>query len=403
MTLDPSSSHDGVPRSVAIVPSTDVFEDHFGRGLGLTRRDYVEGYNNDWVFRYVDLMVELGLRVSIVMPSLEISSVESRRHGIAPCDVVFTPVGPVVRSWPQALKRTEVVRRRYSKATASKSMLAELSKFDVVYAQEYTYGRFERLVARLSGTTPVIGAHHGASLTTHGASGLNKLSPRLTTLTTLTEVECRHLESLLEDRWHAHVRVVPNWVDERHFHYEHVGTRAGLVWSGRFNMEHKGLDLLLDALAGLDPASWAPLTLVGMGPDETTLRDLARRLGIQEHVHWRGFIADRAELRHEYSRHRVFISPSRYEGLPLTVLEAQACGLPVVASDIPGHREAVDPTKSRLFDVGSSAALRSALSRSLTELGDLEEDDRASLSAWTLERFGREAAGRRLGSLLLGK
>ncbi len=76
------------------------------------------------------------------------------------------------------------------------------------------------------------------------------------------------------------------------------------------------------------------LQLVIAGPmaeGEPVLRGLAQELGIAQHVLFTGFVMD-ADLRALYSGARVYVCPSLYEGFGFTVLEAMACGTPVICS-----------------------------------------------------------------------
>ena len=68
-----------------------------------------------------------------------------------------------------------------------------------------------------------------------------------------------------------------------------------------------------------------------MGEGKPVLQRLAAELGIAEHVVFTGFVND-ADLRALYSAARVYVCPSLYEGFGFTVLEAMACGTPVVCS-----------------------------------------------------------------------
>jgi len=72
---------------------------------------------------------------------------------------------------------------------------------------------------------------------------------------------------------------------------------------------------------------------------------LAKRLGCYDRVDFLGLREDMPEL---LSKAHIFISCSEAEGLPNVLLEAQASGLPVVASDIPPHREAL-PDEAHQF------------------------------------------------------
>ncbi|MGW0828109.1 glycosyltransferase [Streptomyces sp. NPDC002845] len=108
-----------------------------------------------------------------------------------------------------------------------------------------------------------------------------------------------------------------------------------LLTVGRL-VSSKGYDLLLTALAELVrtlPA--ARLRIVGDGPLRTRLANEAARLGLSRHVE---FLGARGvdEVRSELSRADIFVISSRDEGLPRTLLEATAAGVPVVATTVGG-------------------------------------------------------------------
>ena len=84
----------------------------------------------------------------------------------------------------------------------------------------------------------------------------------------------------------------------------------------------------------------ARMLVLGRGPDEGRLRRLTGRLGLDEVVDFRGF-TPWDELVHTLHRAHVFLNPSPKEGWGLTVIEANQCGLPVVASDRPGLKDSV--------------------------------------------------------------
>jgi glycosyltransferase involved in cell wall biosynthesis len=91
----------------------------------------------------------------------------------------------------------------------------------------------------------------------------------------------------------------------------------------------KATDVLIQAFATIaGPIPQALLVIVGGGPLEASLKELARELGVAERVHWLGE-RDAAEV---FPALDVFAMPSRKEGLPYVVLEAMAGGLPVVAT-----------------------------------------------------------------------
>ncbi len=105
---------------------------------------------------------------------------------------------------------------------------------------------------------------------------------------------------------------------------------------GRLDIQQKGLDLLLDHLEQAGPAMPPlQLTLVGDGP----ARDqLAARIAASPTLAARTRIAPWSEPASVLRGADLLLLPSRYEGVPLVMLEAMAMGVPVVASDLPGTR-----------------------------------------------------------------
>ena len=125
--------------------------------------------------------------------------------------------------------------------------------------------------------------------------------------------------------------VVTNGVDTRYFGFiPPEGRSGGLLYVGRLGYR-KGLGRLLDAFARLPHRPGLELALVGEGPLEAALRRRARALGIAQKVRFAGFL-DRADVRAELQRAVCLVNPADYESGPLTLLEALACGTPVVTT-----------------------------------------------------------------------
>ncbi|MBD3368055.1 MAG: glycosyltransferase [Candidatus Eisenbacteria bacterium] len=126
----------------------------------------------------------------------------------------------------------------------------------------------------------------------------------------------------------------------------------------------KGHDTLLDAApAVLEAVPSLRLLLVGNGPLEEETRARADALGLGERVLFTGFRDDVPDL---LAASDLFVLPSHGESFPLTVLEAMAAGLPVIASDVGGICEAVDHGRSGLL---VPAAEPEALADALRRLG----------------------------------
>jgi glycosyltransferase involved in cell wall biosynthesis len=121
----------------------------------------------------------------------------------------------------------------------------------------------------------------------------------------------------------------------------------------------KDYPTLLRAFAKLsgDPT----LQIAGSGPEEDSLRNLASELGIHARVQFAGFQRD---VRPLLAAADAFVLSSLWEGLPLGVLEAAAAGLPIVATDGSGTREAIRPGETGfVVPVGDVAALTHAMAK----------------------------------------
>ena len=105
----------------------------------------------------------------------------------------------------------------------------------------------------------------------------------------------------------------------------------------------KGLSYLLQAAAALPEALFV---LAGDGPERTALEAQAQALGIAERVRFLGQRNDIADL---LACCDIYVLPSLFEGLPVSILEAMAAGKPVIATDIPGTDEAIEHDKTGLL------------------------------------------------------
>jgi glycosyltransferase involved in cell wall biosynthesis len=104
---------------------------------------------------------------------------------------------------------------------------------------------------------------------------------------------------------------------------------------------YKNVDVLLKAMKLLgDRFPTAEIEIIGRGSARPGLEKLATELGIGDRTHFLGFVSD-DERDRKLSSSRVCVCPSDKEGWGLTVIEANAVGTPVVASDAPGLRDSV--------------------------------------------------------------
>ena len=129
-------------------------------------------------------------------------------------------------------------------------------------------------------------------------------------------------------------------------------------------LEHvKGVDVAIAALASV-PGVW--LAVAGTGGEAENLKSQARSLGLQDRVIFLGLVND---MQRFYQAIDLLCLPSRAEGLPLSMLEAQSSGVPLVACDVGGVRAALDPESGMLVPAEDPAALAQAL-RLMVQSGD---------------------------------
>jgi glycosyltransferase involved in cell wall biosynthesis len=124
------------------------------------------------------------------------------------------------------------------------------------------------------------------------------------------------------------------------------GNAKVLLFAGRLD-KGKNVDNLIVALSRLaDQLSFVAF-ICGDGPRRGHLESLARKLGIADRLTFTGYVKNLWTL---MKRADAVISLSRFEGCPNVVMEAMACGTPLVVSDIRAHREILDNTSALFVD-----------------------------------------------------
>jgi glycosyltransferase involved in cell wall biosynthesis len=155
------------------------------------------------------------------------------------------------------------------------------------------------------------------------------------------------------------------------------GVQIGSV--GRL-AEVKGHKFLVEAVATLPPNH--RLVLLGAGPEQAPLQAQAREVGIADRV---TFLGHRNDVEEVLPAFDLVCLPSLAEGLPRALIEAQACGIPVVATDVGGVVKAVNPDAGEVVPSNDVAALVAAMQRLLARRHHPEE-----LRRWVADRFSLE-------------
>lgn len=189
----------------------------------------------------------------------------------------------------------------------------------------------------------------------------------------------------------ARFRIVPNTVDTATFHTDDAPPREGRarLVNVALHVEVKALDVLLRAFASaLERHPELRLQLIGDGPLTPELRELAARLGLGDRVNFAGRAAP-PEIAAALRDSDVFAISSLSENMPLAVLEALCCGLPVAGTDVGGIPEAVGEDGA-LVPAGDPEALAGAIEQVVDGSARF---DRAEIARRAAARYSFESVG----------
>ena len=234
---------------------------------------------------------------------------------------------------------------------------------DVVHTHNTKPLLYAGPAARMAGVPAVVHTRHGQR---HGASRRQNFLFRLA-------ARCAHrIVCVSEDSRRCSEReglggrrlvTIPNGICLDRFCSERVALDGPALFVGRLTAEKDVATLLQAATRVGREMPGFRLRIVGDGPCASELRELAWSLGLSSVVAFLGPRSDVAELLRTSS---MLVLPSRTEGIALTVLEAMASGLPVVATRVGGTPEAVeDGVTGRLVAVGDADGLAAAMSEML--------------------------------------
>jgi glycosyltransferase involved in cell wall biosynthesis len=148
------------------------------------------------------------------------------------------------------------------------------------------------------------------------------------------------------------VRVVGNGVDTDAFSPLPAGRAQSemLVLSvGRLSPEKGFEDLIASARIVRAQFPSVRFLVVGKGPLEASIRKRIAVAGLEGHVELLGYIGNRAELAALFRRATLFVHPALHEGMPTVLLEAMACGRPVITTAVSGALEVIEQDRNGLL------------------------------------------------------
>lgn len=285
----------------------------------------IVGGMETWVGRFVPYLLRQGFEVSALCPFESAFTEQLRASG---CPVYITPMHEDRLGWPSI---------RFAQ-----SLVQELGT-DVMHAHLCNAHALASLAGTATGV-PTLATIHGRTVTVTDLEAWRLGNSQFTTVCRQTRQQILGLGVPASD-----VHLVPNGIDLEAFDasaggfclHRHLGLppETELVgFVGRLSFEkNPGLFVRMAALVAT-ARSATHFVLVGGGPMEVELRELARRLGLAGRLHFAGVQRD---MRQVYAGLSLLALTSDSEAMPLALLEAMAAGLPVIATEVGGVPELV--------------------------------------------------------------
>ena len=286
--------------------------------------------------------------------------------------------------------------------------LIRKGRYDIVHTHNWASMFYGILAASLARGPLIVHGEHGLNRSDLGGIPWKRLAAQrmLIPLADWIVPVNGVIASQVKDRWRldgSRITIIPNGVDLARFRAPEtaavlaeatVPEAGGLPKEGPEEFvigmvgrldEVKDIGCALEALRLLQERGQADglrLVLLGGGPMAAALARQAGQLGVSERVEFAG---SQPEVESWYRRFHLFMNTSVYEGMSNTLLEAMACGLPVVASRVPGNAAwLVEGRDVRFFEPGDAEALA-------TRIQDFREDPAARLEMGMRNRARMEA------------
>ncbi len=122
-----------------------------------------------------------------------------------------------------------------------------------------------------------------------------------------------------------------------------------VLYTGRLETRKGLVDLIESARYVCQKHENVKFVLVGKGTIEGMLRTMTSKLDLEQNILFAGHISDRSRLIRYIQYAMVYVLPSYYEGLPTSLLEAMACGLPSIATNVEGNSEVISDGETGLL------------------------------------------------------
>lgn len=313
------------------------------------------------------------LRVLVVAPSLDIlggqavqaARLMKRLQDEPSLAIGFLPINPRLPGAFRKLQAIKYVRTAVTSIWYVASLLARVRKYDVIHIFSASYFSFvlaptpALLIAKLYGKRSVLNYHSGEA-----EDHLTRWPSAVSTLRLADElaVPSEYLVRVLA-RFGLRARAICNTIETEKFRFRERRS-LGLRFLANRNLEsHYGVDCVLRAFAIIQQHfPEARLTVAGDGHQRRALEQLAGHLKLRN-IEFKGQV-DHDQVFAVYDSADIYLNGSLIDNQPLSLLEAFACGLPVVTTNAGGIPDIVSHERTGLlvscgdYEVMAAAAIR---------------------------------------------
>lgn len=269
---------------------------------------------------------------------------------------------------------------------------------DIIHAHSFIAGQLGKYIKEISGAPLLLTEHHSELLQ-------EKHHQRYRSFAKDSYASCDRIIAVSEALGMAirgmtetEVVVIPNLVDSNVFYpakeNQSSNHQLKLLGVGSYD-ENKGFLHLIECLPmlqKLQPTLAIQLDLFGEGPLREKFNDRIKALGLAKNVQLHS-ATSKEKLAEYYRSAAIFCLPSRFETFGIVLIEALACGTPIVASGHGGPQEIVNERNGLHVPFGQSNALAQAIYKIYTSK---QKYARERLAQETRKRYGKEAVVKRI-------
>jgi len=249
------------------------------------------------------------------------------------------PVADEIRSLGWPVKMLNAPLGMQPSAVFQLASIFHDQKIDIVHTHNSKPLLYAGSAARLSGVRAVIHTCHGRRQ--HATPRQNIAFQFATRIADRMVCVSQDIARLCKDQkvGRQSVCTIANGIDLQRFSFRGPAAGGPAIYVGRLSPEKDVASLLHAVAVVVAQCPGFRLQIAGDGVCRSELKTLTQSLGLQRNVDFRGEVRDVTALLHSAS---MLVLPSLTEGIPLTVLEAMSCGLPVIATRVGGTPEAVN-------------------------------------------------------------